>query len=125
VNNKYKIVFYFTYEIFEGCNMKQLFIISFALIFTLSACSRDNHDHPSDISNKELFIAHCSECHGPGGTGSILLGVPSNRDTELLNIQVRHKIIKGSGGNSKMPIFHDMPEKEANRIITYLRNLPQ
>jgi len=104
--------------------MKQLLIISFTLILLLPACSRDNHNHPKDITNKELFDDHCSDCHAPGGSGSILLGVPSNSDTKLLNLQVRKKIMKGHGTDSKMPVFHDMPAKEANRIIAYLRSLP-
>jgi len=90
----------------------------------LSACSRDNHSHPKNITNKELFEEHCASCHAPRGTGSILLGAPSNKDTQLLNVQIRKKIIEGSGGDSTMPVFHTMPTKEASRIISYLRSLP-
>jgi len=106
--------------------MKPLLIITSVLLIVLSGCSRDNHNHASNITNKELFEDHCADCHAPGGTGSILLGVPSNRDTALLNLQIRHKIIDGSGeDDSTMPIFNDMPVKEASRIISYLRSLPR
>mgnify|MGYP000358963008 CR=1 FL=1 len=98
-------------------------LMSLILLLSLSSCSRDQHGHPSNITNKQLFEIHCAECHTPSGTGSILLGVPANKDTKLLNYQIRQRIIEGAGGNSKMPVFHDMPEEEANRIITYLRGL--
>ena len=104
--------------------MTRLLIISLALVLMLSGCGRDNHNHPKDITNKELFEDHCSGCHALAGTGSILLGVPSNTETRLLNLQIRKKMTEGHGADSKMPIFHDMPDKEANRIIAYLRSLP-
>ncbi len=104
--------------------MKQLFLL-FVFMMSLSACSRDTHNHPSNITNKELFEDHCVACHAPGGTGSILLGAPSNKDTKMLNIQIRKKIREGSGGDSTMPVFHNMSVKEASRIISYLRSLPQ
>jgi len=90
----------------------------------LTGCGRDSHDHPSDITDKALFEEHCADCHALGGTGSFMLGMPSNADTKLLNVQIRNKIREGTGGDSKMPVFHDMSVKEASRIIAYLRSLP-
>ena len=106
--------------------MKQistLNLVFFILLFSLSGCSRDNHDHPANITNKQLFEVHCAECHGEGGTGSFLLGAPANKDSKLLNLQIRKKMKEGSGTGSAMPVYHDMPDDEVKRIVTYLRSL--
>jgi len=101
--------------------------VSMCFLFglVLTACGRDTHNHGKDITNKQLFEEHCADCHGAGATGSIMLGVPANKDTALLNFQIRKKIIEGSGADSKMPIFPNMPTAEASRIINYLRVFPK
>jgi len=98
-------------------------IFLFGLVLT--ACGRDTHNHGKDITNKQLFEEHCASCHGEKATGSIMLGAPPNKDTALLNFQIRKKIIEGSGADSKMPKFPNMPIAEASRIISYLRALPK
>ena len=101
--------------------------VSMCFLFglVLTACGRDTHNHGKDITNKQLFEEHCADCHGAGATGSIMLGAPSTKDTTLLNFQIRNKILEGSGTDSKMPIFTNMPTLEANRIIHYLKALPK
>jgi len=93
------------------------------LVITLSACGRDNHDHSDTLSGKALFELHCASCHGPTGTGSVMLGVPANNDGHLLNVEIRNKIQHGSVKDDDMPIFHDMSDEEANKIITYINKL--
>ena len=95
-----------------------------SIIIIMSACSgRDNHAHPKSITNKQLFEIHCSGCHSTSGGGSVWLSVPANNESTRLNFQIRNKIRKGSGSNSKMPIFYKMSKLEANKIIAYLRVL--
>lgn len=105
--------------------MRSIFIVLFSLLslIQLSACGRDEHDHPKNISGKKLFDIHCASCHSPEGFGSILLGVPSNRDTKLLNVNIRKKLLHGSGKDSNMPVFETMSEQEAIKIVQYLRSL--
>ena len=96
---------------------------SLILLLTLVACSSDNHNHPNNITGKQLFEAHCVACHTPTGTGLLLLGVPSNVDSKLSYSQIINKIRHGQEPNSKMPIFKSMPEQEAKKIVNYLRQL--
>jgi len=102
--------------------MKPIFFVML-LALTTTSCSRDTHNHPSGITGKQLFEVHCAECHSSGGLGSILLGVPSNKDSKLLGVQIRNKLLHGVAKGSKMPVFKTMPEKEAIQIVQYLQTL--
>lgn len=102
---------------------KALLLISLVCGITITGCGRDTHDHPKNITGKQLFEVHCAACHSSAGTGSILLGVPSNKDSKLLNAQIRNKIQHGSSGDSKMPVFTNMSDTEATKIIKYLREM--
>lgn len=105
--------------------LRKRIYVFFWVGLALTACGRDTHNHAKDITNKQLFEEHCASCHGVGASGSIMLSAPANKDTALLNFQIRKKIIEGSGADSKMPKFPNMPTIEANRIIHYLRTLPK
>ena len=105
--------------------MKASFILLLLSItgLSLSGCDQDKHEHSKLATGKQLFESHCASCHSSSGMGSFVLGIPSNRDTKLLNIHIRKKIRYGSGPESNMPIFQTMPEKEAIKIVQYLRTL--
>ena len=97
----------------------------FALLLSIpliTACSRDNHDHPELTTGKQLFDHHCAECHGPDGKGLFLKGAPANMPTKLSSYQIIHKLKSGEEGNSRMPVFDNMSDTEARRITTYLKS---
>ncbi len=100
-----------------------LSLVLVCLSVLLSACDNDVHNHSKNITGKQLFELHCASCHNSDGNGQFLLGVPSNRDTTLINSYIRDKMLHGSGTDSSMPIFAAMPEKEAIKIVQYLRKL--
>jgi len=106
--------------------MKYLFKILFLTnVLLVSACSGSNttHNHPQDITGKQLFENHCAVCHNSQGTGKALLGVPANINSQLSDSEIRDKIRHGKGGNSRMEVFDTMPEKEAIKIVRHLRKL--
>jgi len=92
-------------------------------ICCLNACSKEIHDHPEQITGKQLFELHCSNCHKVTGTGKFLKGVPANKDTLLTKSQIEHKIRDKSSGNEKMPSFPKMSALEAANISAYLKSL--
>ncbi len=102
--------------------MDRRIVLLIVALASLSACGRDNHNHPDNLSGKALFELHCASCHGATGKGSFMLGVPANNDGHLLNVEIRHKIQHGNvKGN--MPVFEAMSDDEVNKIIKYINQL--
>ena len=92
-----------------------------AILLILLACSdNDVHDHPADITAKQLYEIHCAGCHQSLGQGKFLKGIPPNRDTELKIRQIIEKIRYGEQHKSNMKVFSNMSEEEAKRIVLYL-----
>ena len=83
----------------------------------------DDHDHPQLTTGQQLFRHHCARCHGQGGKGLLLLGVPANVDTALSREKVVRKIRLGSSSEHRMRSFRNMSYVEADRIAGYLLRL--
>lgn len=95
------------------------------LLVTISACSRDTHEHPGLVTGEQLFNYHCSGCHKNTGKGKFLKGIPPNRNTVLSSAQIIHKINANNGEKVKMPSFPKMSEAEAEAvaIVSYLKQM--
>lgn len=89
----------------------------------LAGCEKGNHDQHSDLSGKQLFELHCSDCHRATGNGNFLKAIPANKNTHLSVLQISHAIRSGDGLLAKMPLFSDMSEQEAFKIALYLKSL--
>ncbi|GAA0788921.1 c-type cytochrome [Marinobacterium sediminicola] len=97
----------------------KLYRVGFALVtaFGLSACG---NDAPSaSASGAKLYNYYCADCHHADGAGSFLEGVPANRTTNLNEAQLVRLILHGHEG-SKMPVFSQLQEEQAERIAQYL-----
>ena len=111
-------------------DMKKHFRFKFAFITLnylcfgfLAGCEKDAHDHPGLVTGKQLFEYHCSSCHKKTGEGNFLLGVPSNKNTELSVGQVSHKITSNEVAGNKMPVFKNMSAEESRKISAYVKTL--
>ncbi len=111
-------------------DFKKYFRLKFAFIALnylcfgfLTGCENDIHDHPDLVTGKQLFEYHCSSCHKKTGEGNFLLGVPSNKNTELSVSQVSHKIRSNEVAGNKMPSFESMSEEESKMISAYVKTL--
>jgi len=87
-----------------------------SLIIFLSGCGKPQ----SEMTGEELFDEFCAGCHKSTGKGNFLLGVPANRGTKLSYWEIKLKIKRGSGGDSKMPVFNNLTDTEAGKIAEYL-----
>jgi len=94
------------------------------ILLCLSACNKDQHNHPELTSGKELFEFHCATCHQKNGLGTFLKGVPANISTEKNQPEIVWHITRGSqSSQSRMPVFSNMPIDEANKIAHHLLSL--
>lgn len=92
--------------------MKIIFFL-FLLIISMNAYSAPHGD--------ELYVRHCSSCHGVDGKGGV--GVPialpsflNSVSNEYLNKTIRH----GRPGRI-MPAFDTLSDAQVNAIVKYLR----
>lgn len=96
-------------------------LLMMLLATMLSACSpADNYDQPHLKTGKQLFEYHCSGCHGIDGEGRLFRRTPAISQTEMQQSEIAHKLVKGNNGS--MPVFENMPRKQAALIANYLKN---
>ncbi len=101
-----------------------LFIFIIAISIVLSACGQDKHDHPNLSTGEDYYNAHCAACHKRDGTGLFLKGIPANITTNKNKTDIIFHLKKGSDdNNTKMPVFANMPDNEAQKIAYYLLQL--
>lgn len=94
------------------------------ILFCLTACNKDQHNHPQLTSGKALFEYHCAPCHQKNGLGTFLKGVPANIATEKSQPEIVWHIQQGNRPpQSRMPVYSNMPNAEANKIAYYLLTL--
>jgi len=93
--------------------------IVLSMFIFLTGCDKPQ----SEMTGEELFDEFCAGCHKSTGKGNFLLGVPANRGTKLSYWEIKLKIKRGSGGNSKMPVFKNLSDTEAGKIAEYLMSL--
>ena len=91
-----------------------------SILALLSCADHDEHNHPADISAKELYELHCASCHRTLGQGKFLKGIPPSRDTALKIREIIKKIRSGEQHDTNMRVFKTMDEQEAKRIAIYL-----
>ncbi len=105
---------------FNFFSQKMSLFLLIVIIF-ITACSKDEHDHPELQTGEDFFNAHCAGCHKPDGTGLFLKGIPANISTNK-NISELILYIKqgGQSNHSKMPVFKTMPDAEASKIARHL-----
>ncbi|MBT3783963.1 c-type cytochrome [bacterium] len=75
---------------------------------------------------KILFDANCAVCHQSGGVGKVGFA-PSIRNRDFLAIasdDFIKKTIKNGRPGTSMPPRPDLPERDINAIISYLRDIP-
>lgn len=100
---------------------KQRSFFTLSMISLLTACNNDRHNHPELNTGKELFEHHCARCHQKNGLGKFLKGVPANIATTKNQPEIVWHIQQGSqSGQSRMPVYSNMPTDEANKIAHYL-----
>ncbi len=94
------------------------------VIILVTACSKDQHDHPELRTGEDFFNAHCAGCHKPDGTGLFLKGIPANISTNKNISEIILYIKQGEqSSHSKMPVFKTMPDAEASKIARHLLTL--
>ena len=107
-----------------GMSRYKRLLFALSLLTVLSACNRDPHDHPELTSGKQLFQHHCANCHGEAGMGTFLKGVPATIATRKTQTEIVLYLQQGPHTfNRKMPIFTNMPDKEAFKIARHLLEL--
>ncbi len=104
-------------------NKNKSAIFSISILLILSGCDKDVHNHPELVTGKQLFEHHCAGCHQSDGGGKFLKGVPANKNTQLSEVQLRHKLRGSKMEGSIMPSFPNMSEQEAEKISHYVKSL--
>ncbi len=102
-------------------NTSWRYLAVIGLVF-LSGCEQNQ---PELLTGKQLYEYYCAGCHQKTGVGKVFLGVPGNKDTDLPDYQIAHKI-RGTGERStdeKMPVFENLTAQEAAKISAYLKTL--
>ena len=84
----------------------------------------EDHHHPELTTGQDYFDFHCSGCHGYQGKGNFLEGIPGNIFSTLSSREIEDLIITGrQHENRNMPVFVNMPRKEARLIVMHLKTL--
>ena len=73
---------------------------------------------PVELTGKELYEIHCTDCHGFDGRGTdtgpdLKPELEHHSDTKIMDV-----ILNGDGDMNPVPVT----EEEATRIVDYLRN---
>ncbi|MCW8932479.1 MAG: cytochrome c [Gammaproteobacteria bacterium] len=106
---------------FEWTQKLSLFTLIVFLIILLSACGKDQHNHPELKTGKDFFEYHCAACHKKDGQGMFLKGIPANVATNKNQAEIILHIKEGSqSDNVQMPVYKNMPDDEAQKIALYL-----
>lgn len=81
-----------------------------------------DHDHPQLTKGEDLYTHHCAECHQGDGDGDFLLGVPPVR-YNAMSYSEMVAYIQGHTrpGDSRMPLFPNLSQPEAEKIAVYVR----
>lgn len=101
-----------------------LIMVLTGLVF-IANCHKDEHDHPSATTGKELYQLHCSGCHQESGEGLFISGIPSIKVSGLSSHEIADKIRKPHKQTSedrKMPVYANMSRQEALQIAVYIRS---
>jgi len=103
--------------------MRLIFVTALS-VFVLVACSRDDdHRHPQLKTGRQLYQHHCASCHLDAGDRTFVKGIPAVKDTSMTYRQMTDHIRgHGRAGDSLMPEFSSMSQKEAEAIAIYIRN---
>lgn len=94
-----------------------------AFMFGCSDSNSDLHNHPKNITSKQLFENHCAICHHSAGNGNFLEGIPANRDTKKSAHEIVNFLRAHRKPESGMPSFENMPTEEAYKLAIYLLEL--
>lgn len=89
----------------------------------ITGCERaDVHDHPQLKTGEQFYNHHCASCHMRSGDGAFLKGVPAVKYTSM-KIREIVELIRGHARaeDTRMPVFSEMSEHEAERIAVYMR----
>jgi len=92
-------------------------------VLGVAACGPSVHDPQVVKTGEELFEFYCMQCHGSEGQGSKMQGIPSNRDTDLAALQVRHKVRGKEGYQGDMPTFEHLTNDELKKLSIYVKRL--
>jgi len=105
-----------------GKGFFSLFLLVSCSLLLLAACGSSS-DQQKIAAGREVYIAHCSQCHQPEGQGYAqvyprLAGDPIvNLDDAAPTIEV---VLHGRGS---MPSFNDeLTSEERAQVISYIRN---
>jgi len=106
----------------EEQGMYRLFLLAMFSFFLLAACGSSSEEQKI-AAGREVYIAHCSQCHQPEGQGYAqvyprLVGDPIvNLDDAAPTIEI---VLHGRGS---MPSFNDeLTGEERAQVISYIRN---
>jgi len=106
--------------------MKRLSYHGFIWVIGLvSLLPLDNTLAAGNRSGENLYIQHCSVCHGTKGSGGV--GIPLNLDSFLKSVDNNYlyKTIKLGRTGRTMPAFKKLSDKEINSIVRYVRSFSQ
>ena len=98
-----------------------LYTLLIILLLLLVSCNKDQHNHPNLSTGKDLFNYHCASCHNKDGSGVFLKGMPASIVTNKNQTDIILHIKEGRPSEpSKMPVYSNMSDKEAQKIAQYL-----
>jgi mono/diheme cytochrome c family protein len=104
--------------------MHRILLLTSIAVLTACNSAHNDHDHPDLVSGKELYEHHRSDCHGQGGQGNLLKGIPSNLFTQFNQSELADLIVQGRKHEGRnMPVMEKMSNSEARKIVTYLWHL--
>ena len=99
------------------------FLTGIVCMLILAGCERvDVHDHPQLKTGEQFYNHHCASCHQRSGDGTFLKGIPAVKYTPMMIREIVDQI-QGHrrDDDTRMPLFSDMSQHEAERIAVYLR----
>jgi cytochrome c oxidase cbb3-type subunit 3 len=82
-------------------------------VLALGSDAADSH------TGKEKYMQVCFACHGPDGTGNVLLGAPNLTDSTWLYGSEKDAIIEAinNGRNGVMPAFNEMLDDTQIKLL--------
>jgi putative heme-binding domain-containing protein len=91
-----------------------------AALVSVIAGSASAQSFTQAAPGKQLFDAHCTDCHGINGTGDEAPAInhPLSADDAAL-----HKIIRDGLPDGRMPRVRRMTEEEVDQLVAYVRVL--
>jgi putative heme-binding domain-containing protein len=100
--------------------MQPFRLISLIAMISTGAGVAAAQSFTQSASGKQLFDAHCQDCHGVNGTGD---EAPALNHALGADDAALHKVIRDGTPDGRMPRVRRMTEEEVDQLVAYVRTL--